>query len=149
MTIVNYPPPPRLKTGVPSEMHVRLRALVSLLGGFNYRYGSEVQLHATLGQVLLEAGIEFVREFQLDAENRADFWLPLGGLTGLVIEVKVDGSISEALRQVGRYAALERVQAVLLASTCRWAKPELQGVPTAGGWGGKPAAIVHLPRQSL
>lgn len=148
MTIVYGEPPPRLRGSFPSEALVRLRALSTLLGGFNYRYGSEVQLHATLAQVLLEAGHEFVREFQLDQNNRADFWLPLGA-GGIVIEVKVDGGIGEALRQVGRYAALERVDGVLLASTCRWARPDVQDVPGGGGWGGKACAIVHLQRQSL
>lgn len=73
MTIVYGEPPPRLRGSFRSEALVRLRALSTLLGGFNYRYGSEVQLHATLAQVLLEAGHEFVREFQLDQNNRADF----------------------------------------------------------------------------
>ena len=145
--IVTYPPY-RVGPLPAAEVNMRMRALSTLLGGFNYRYGSEVQLHGTLAQVLLEAGHEFVREFQLDQNNRADFWLPLGA-GGIVIEVKVDGSIGEALRQVGRYAALERVDGVLLASTCRWARPELQDVPGGGGWGGKACAIVHLQRQSL
>jgi hypothetical protein len=137
-----------LEEASPTHIHLLLRTLVNLLGGFNYRYGSEVQLHATLAQVLLEAGIRHVREFHLDEDNRADFWLPLEQ-GGLVIEVKVDGGIGDALRQVSRYAALPSVQGVLLASTCRWARPELSDVPATGGWGGKPAAIVHLKRQAL
>ena len=145
--IVTYPPY-RVGPLPAAEVNMRMRALVTLLGGFNYRYGSEVQLHATLAQVLLDAGLEFVREFQIDQQNRADFWLPLGD-GGLVLEVKVDGSVGDALRQVGRYAALDRVRGVVLASTCRWARPELANLTVTGNWSGKPGLVVHLPRKSL
>ena len=133
-----------LRTGDASPIHMHLSHAARLLGGYLYRYSSEVKLHEAMAEVLAQAGISFEREHVLDAKNRADFWLD-----GLVIEVKVDGSIGEALRQVGRYAALERVDGVLLASTCRWARPELQDVPGGGGWGGKACAIVHLQRQAL
>ncbi|WP_454262151.1 hypothetical protein [Pseudoxanthomonas mexicana] len=141
-------PAPRIKPGQASETHLLLRALVNLLGAYNYRYGSELQLHATLSQVLSEAGHEHVREYQLDAHNRADFWLPMGE-KGLVIEVKVDGTIGDALRQVSRYAGFDQVNGVLLVSTCRWASRENQGTPVTGAWGGKPCDVAYLQRQAL
>ncbi len=70
-----------------AEYHMHLSRLASLLGGYHYRYGSEVQLHQALSTVLTDAGFEHEREVALDARNRADFWLE-----GIVIEVKVDGS---------------------------------------------------------
>lgn len=151
MTGIVNNPPPRLTVSPATEAHLHLRNLESLLGAYSYRYGSEVQLHATLAQVLVEAGIECVREFQLDQHSRADFWLPMDD-GGLVIEVKVCGSIGDAVRQVVRYAGFEQVRGVLLASSCRWALKD-QWVLAARRapltLAGKPAAIVHLQRQAL
>ena len=115
--------------------------LASLLGGYHYRYGSEVQLHQALSTVLTDAGFEHEREVALDARNRADFWLE-----GIVIEVKVDGSLAAALRQCQRYLALPQVHAVLLASTQRWADTAMAKRPELAG---KPFHIVRLRRQTL
>lgn len=126
---------------VPTEPAFRLRRLASHLRGFAYRYHDEVQLHGVLEQVLVAAGEQgFVREYAIDRKNRFDFWFPD---EGLAIEVKVDGTLSSALRQVDRYCTLLPVRGVLLASTQRWASIEissLHGVPVYG---------VHLQRQCL
>ncbi|MGH8156645.1 MAG: hypothetical protein ACREPQ_00865 [Rhodanobacter sp.] len=120
---------------------LRLRELAGHLRGYAYRYSDEVQLHGTLENILLQAGEkDFVREHAIDRKNRFDFWFPN---EGLVIEVKVDGTLSEALRQIDRYTALPGVRGVLLASTPRWANIELSslhGIPVHG---------VHLQRQCL
>ncbi|WP_337055018.1 hypothetical protein [Pseudoxanthomonas sp. USHLN014] len=131
--------PQPVRAGAPSEWQLKLNSLGRLLGGVRYRYGSEVQLHEVMAQVL--AGTGFQREYRLDAKNRADFWLD-----GLVIEVKVDGSAGDALRQVGRYIELPHVQAVLLAGTPMWASTPL---PKRPEWGGKPFAMIRLQRQAL
>jgi hypothetical protein len=100
-----------------------------------------VKLHEAIAEVLDQAGISFEREHILDAKNRADFWLD-----GLVIEVKVDGTLAEALRQVDRYIHLPQVTGVLLASTQRWAEAPLKDRPA---WGGKAFQMVRLGRQAL
>lgn len=120
---------------------MRLRQVDGLLAGFAYRYSSEVQLHDRIAAVLDKAEIPYERERVLDAKNRADFWLD-----GLVIEVKVDGGIGEALQQVGRYINLPQVEGVLLASSCRWAAARLRERPV---WQGKPFEMVYLQRQAL
>jgi len=130
-----------LRSGQAAEEHMQLAALGRLLGGFRYRYGSEVQLHEVMASVLTTAGHPFEREYRLDARNRADFWID-----GLVIEVKVDGSLSAALRQVGRYIALPQVRGVLLASTERWGGDALVDRPA---WGGKAFNMIRLGRQAL
>lgn len=90
-----------LRTGDASPTHMHLSFLARTLGAYLYRYSSEVKLHEAMAEVLTKAGASFKREHILDARNRADFWLD-----GLVIEVKVDGTLSEALRQVDRYINL-------------------------------------------
>ncbi|WP_439444469.1 hypothetical protein ABWU93_11495 [Xanthomonas translucens pv. translucens] len=139
MIIQSEPVP--LVTGKASEEHMRLAALARLLGGFRYRYGSEVQLHEAMASVLAGAGHAFEREYRLDDRNRVDFWL-----YGLVIEVKVGGSLSEALHQADRYIHLPAVTGVLLASTARWGETRLAARPTAHG---KPLQLVRLSRQAL
>jgi hypothetical protein len=130
-----------LRTGDASPVHMHLSRAARLLGGYLYRYSSEVKLHEAMAEVLDQAGISFEREHILDAKNRADFWLD-----GLVIEVKVDGTLAEALRQVDRYIHLPQVTGVLLASTQRWAEAPLKDRPT---WGGKAFQMVRLGRQAL
>jgi len=125
----------------------RVAGLMTLLERYNYRYASEVQLHETLSKVLSAAHIDHVREFRLDSRNRADFWLPqTASERGIVIEVKVDGTLADALRQVGRYIALPQVAGVLLASTVRWAAFALEVQPH---WGGKAFEVAYLRRQCL
>lgn len=123
------------------ELQMHLQKLSRELSQFRYRYGSEVQLHESLAQVLTDAGYHFEREHVLDEKNRADFWLE-----GLVIEVKVAGTLTEALRQVNRYIHLPHVTGVVLASTIRWAGQPLVKRPK---WGAKPFAMTYLRRQSL
>ncbi|WP_339827051.1 hypothetical protein [uncultured Arenimonas sp.] len=125
----------------PSATALALRALRGALAAYSYRYGSEVQLHDRLGEVLTAAGVSYQREFVLDAKNRADFWID-----GVVLEVKVDGSLPEALRQIGRYIGLDQVNGVLLASTKPWARTPLRVKPR---FDGKPFDMVYLRRQSL
>lgn len=131
--------PEAVRSGAATEWQLKLNSLARLLGGVRYRYGSEVQLHEVMAQVL--DGTGFQREYRLDEKNRADFWLD-----GLVIEVKVQGSAGDALRQVGRYIELPHVHAVLLAATPMWASTPL---PKRPEWGGKPFAMTRLQRQAL
>lgn len=130
-----------VKPGTAMEEQLQLKGIGRLLAGFGYRYGSEVQLHQALSTVLDQAGHAHVREYRLDASNRADFWLD-----GLVIEVKVAGSLADALRQVGRYISLPQVRGVLLATTERWGERPLVARPA---WQGKPFNIIRLKRQAL
>lgn len=135
---------PAMNTTAPNhaaQVDARLRQLAERVGGYAYRYSDEDQLHGILADLLTEAGErDFTREYAVDRKNRFDFWFQN---EGLVIEVKVKGSLSQALRQIDRYAALPQVKGILLASTLRWTDltiSSLHGIPVRG---------VHLPRQCL
>ena len=130
-----------MRPGTAMEEQLQLKGIGRLLARFGYRYGSEVQLHEVLATVLDNAGHAYLREYRLDASNRADFWLD-----GLVIEVKVAGSLADALRQVGRYINLPQVRGVLLVTTERWGERPLVARPA---WQGKPFNIIRLKRQAL
>lgn len=123
------------------QTQMRLAHLSNTLARYRYRYGNEEQLHTAIGRVLDEAGLPFINEYILDGKNRADFWLE-----GLVVEVKVDGPLSAALRQCDRYLKLPHVTGLVLASTQRWASGPLEAKPH---WDGKPFSMIRLGRQAL
>lgn len=117
-----------------------LHTVRSLLGQYAFRYSSEVQLHERIADVLSDAGLSFQREVDLDDKNRADFVVD----GGIVIEVKVDGDLGSAIAQCMRYASLDGVQGVLLASACGWARGLPEYVRASN-----PIQVVHLKRQAL
>lgn len=122
---------------------LQLRRLAVLLGGFAYRYANEIQLHEGIASVLTAEGIAFEREVVVDPKNRMDFLVE----GGLAIEVKVDGSFSQAISQVSRYSALDTIHGVLLAATPQWARQALPMAP--GAFHGKPIEMAWLRRRSL
>lgn len=126
----------------PSGTRLQLRAIAHALGSYSYRYGDEAQLHDRLAEVLTAQPCRFDRERRIDARNRFDFLIA----GGIVVEVKVDGSLGQALRQIERYAALDDVAAVLLATTQRWGAGPID---SRAMFHGKPFEMVRLRRQAL
>lgn len=123
-------------------MVFRARRVASLLAGFRYLFGNEYQLQAAVAKVLTDAGEAVVRERILDQKNRADVMLD----DGVLVEVKVDGSLSAALRQCERYSALAPVRGIVLAASVPWARRGLVKRPQMSG---KPFAMAYLARQAL
>lgn len=121
---------------------MQLCTLARSLGSYSYRYAHEPQLHDRLAEVLTAQPVAFERERSIDAKNRLDF-LVAGGIA---LEVKVDGSLAQALRQIDRYAALDDVAAVLLATTQRWGDGCVSNRAT---FHGKPFKMVRLRRQAV
>jgi len=122
------------------ERILLLRWLAKLLSGYAYMYSDEKQLHDAIALALDQEGISYEREHIADSSNRFDFLVE----GDLVIEIKVQGSLADALRQVTRYCGLEKVKAVLVAATCAWARQvSLDDI------NGKPVAIAYLRRQAL
>ena len=119
-----------------------IRRAHAAVSAFAYRYRSESHLHTLLAEVLDADGLPVEREVTLDAHNRVDLLLP----AGVAVEVKVDGTLQEALRQIGRYISFDRITGALLVATPRWAASTLRERPK---WGGKPFDMVCIRRQAL
>lgn len=111
------------------------RLIVETLPRFTYRFANEIELHKLLAQVLADAGVEFKREVVAGPKDRFDFLVP----GGIVIEAKVQGSMPEALRQCGRYAARADVSAVALVATRQWARGSSEYTSH-----GKPVRVVKI-----
>lgn len=117
-----------------------LRSIVETLPRFSYNFASETVLHEGIAKVLTEAGIGFEREFVAGPKDRFDFLVP----PGVVIEAKVQGSMSEPLSQVSRYAQRDDVSAVVLVTTRFWGRMK---VPDK--LHGKPFRLLQIRRASF
>lgn len=123
--------------------NVTLTALHVLLSRNAYRYTHEIQLHDGVAIVLAAAGITFRREVELDAKSRADFVID----GGVVVEVKIDGTLGSALHQARRYAHAPGVSGVLLASACTWARNTPPDIDLSSACA--PIRLAYLRRQAL
>lgn len=95
----------------------RMDQLQRLLRAHSYRFNDETTLQDGIEQILLGAGIEYQREMQPDRRNRFDFVVE-----GIVMEVKIKGSLSKAAIQCHRYQKLPDVRGVMLLATNNWAR---------------------------
>lgn len=92
-----------------------LEQISNLLPRFSYRFADEAQLHKGIAAVLGTAGIDFEHERVAGPKDRFDFFC-----SGIVIEAKVHGSFSTALRQIDRYIARDDVEGIVLLTTRQW-----------------------------
>lgn len=102
-----------------------------LLGGARYSVSSEAELQAALAQRL--DGFICKREVALTTTERIDFTY---GEVG--IEVKVDGSRADVLRQLSRYAEHSDIGGLVLVTT----RARHRAMPAE--LNGKPLRVVFL-----
>lgn len=119
-----------------------LRRIATALESHAYRFANESQLHDAMAAVLEGIGVSCQREHVAGPRDRFDFLCD----GGIVIEVKVKGSLPEAMRQVERYCALDAVQAVILVSTRQWAGGRLR---SDLAFHGKPVQMVKVSSQAF
>lgn len=110
-----------------------LDRLVKILKDKKFPLEKESYLQVKIAETLLENGIEFDREKQLDKHNRPDFLLRS---SAVAIEVKINGSKPDIYKQVLRYSEFENVEAVLLITN-----KSIGQVPLHGN---KPFRLINL-----
>jgi hypothetical protein len=115
-----------------SAIDARANEVIAAIKGFRFRHGTERQLQDGLEEVFQLSNFAYKRECILSKRDRPDFLLE----PGLVVEVKIDGSLADLLRQCARYAEHDQVQAIIAVGTKYW----LPSLP--GEVGGKP--LYHL-----
>jgi hypothetical protein len=114
----------------------QLAALDQVLRSFRIPTTDERASQDAVERILRGAGIDHVREYDLGrAHGRIDFYLP-AALIGL--ELKVDGSPAEVMRQLQRYAQSPEIGHLLLLT----GRSRLTSVPRA--LHGKPIRVVSL-----
>lgn len=98
-----------------SAVAMVVRRICVALPRYAYRFNDEKQLHEGIARVLELESIGFAREY-VAGDDRFDFLCE----EHVVIEAKVEGSLSAALRQAERYCRQDQVQAVIVVSSRAW-----------------------------
>jgi hypothetical protein len=88
------------------------RHLYHLLSGYQLRSPNEATLQFAIAHCFDLNKIVYDREVRLNAEDRPDFMVG-----AVAVEVKIDGSPSEILRQLHRYVQHQCVTEILLVTT--------------------------------
>lgn len=114
--------------------------VVAVLGRRVYRAAREIALQDGIEAVLREHDFRVEREFRLNKRDRPDFLV--GGC--VAVEVKMRASGSAVLSQLARYAAHDRVKALVVATP---RLSSLSGMPAVIL--GKPVRMVALPGPGL
>lgn len=109
------------------------KELATALEGYRYEAGTETAVQDGIERILNELRFDFEREARLTSRDRVDFLV-----FGVAVEVKIGGSLSSVVRQLHRYAASDRVEAILLVTT----QLRLARVPRS--LGGKPVHVAAL-----
>lgn len=109
-----------------------LDTVVRLLVAVRFNFTNEEELQA--GIALALAPLEHAREVILDGASRIDFMV---GNVGL--EVKIGGGISPLTRQLARYAAHERISALVVVTA-----KEQHRLQLPAAINGKPLRVIAL-----
>ncbi len=95
--------------------------LVYILKENRFNFVHEKELQAALEQAFDAAELTFEREVVLSKKDRIDFLFE----GGLGVEVKIDGSLSNLIRQLHRYVAHDQITSLLVVTN----KSRLTRVP--------------------
>lgn len=104
-----------------------------------FRFVDEDDLQKGVAQALNRINVRYEREKVLSPQDRPDFLID----GHIALEIKIKGSIAQALRQVNRYAQHDQVSSVLLVGSPGW----LNRVPNSIG--GKPVYALRLTGSLL
>lgn len=94
------------------ELATALLEVTSVLESTRFVWTTEHELQTAIADVLTLRGLDVEREVRVDARNRLDLRV---GRIG--IEVKIAGGWRDVRRQLERYAMLECVDALVLATS--------------------------------
>lgn len=118
---------------------ITTRELISALENKRFRFSSEDDLQKGIAIALTQAGIEFEREKPLSDRDRPDFLID----ASIAVEVKIKGTLAQALRQIARYTEHSQIESVLLVGSPFW----LRDVPAT--LNGKPIYSMRLTSSLL
>lgn len=94
------------------ERGVDLTAVVSAIRSHRYRFTCEIELHKGVMKSLEAASLSYSYEVSLSPTDRPDFLVD-----GIVVEVKVEGSLTAVTRQLHRYAQYDDVHGLVLVTS--------------------------------
>jgi hypothetical protein len=118
---------------------IDMASITSALENKRFRFSSEVDLQEGIEIALLQACLPFEREKVLSSRDRPDFVVD----QQFAIEIKIQGTLSQALRQINRYAEHAKIKAILVVGTPHW----VHHIPDVVG--GKPVFAMRLTGSLL
>lgn len=91
--------------------------IATALAGRHFRWATEADLQEGVALAFAASTVPASREEILGDAGRCDFFVPTLDGRGVAVELKTQGSQADIIRQLHRYACVERVAGVLLVST--------------------------------
>lgn len=103
-----------------SQVNWRFTAkqIVAMIEVHKINITKESTAHNDIMRILTDAGLEPQREVRMTAGSRVDVMVG-----GVAVEIKRRGSRREVWSQLERYAAIEDVDCVVLATQAAWPQP--------------------------
>lgn len=114
-------------------------SLIQIFEGVRFRFGSEVDLQNGVELLLQRSKIAYAREKALTAKDRPDFLVD----GGIAIEIKIQGTFAQAVRQIDRYTKHESVQSILVIGSPSW----INRIPAFIG--GKPVHAIRITESLM
>lgn len=115
---------------------MKVTDILRILSGYKFSLSSEKILQEEICSVLESNSISFEREVKLSSDSFIDFLL-----SDIGVEVKIKGTAAGIYRQLTKYCASEKINAVILLTN------RSMGVPTQIN--NKPVYVVHLGEKWL
>ena len=91
-------------------------SLAQVFEGVRFRFASELDLQNGIEQLLQQRKISYAREQALTAKDRPDFIID----GGIALEVKIQGSLAQALRQINRYTKHPDISSIVVIGSPSW-----------------------------
>ena len=98
------------------EMGLRMSHITSALENKRFRFTTEDELQQGIEIALTQAKLPFEREKILSLRDRPDFVVG----QHFAIEIKIKGTLAQALRQINRYAEHTDIKEILVVGTPYW-----------------------------
>lgn len=118
------------------------RMLADHISSNRFTFGSEADLQLGLAEVF--DGLDFEREYRIDARNRIDFLVKAAEPSARIgVEVKVAGAAGQVEGQCARYLATDLIDGLVLVTTRRYHRKITQASFD------KPFVVVWLGRSGL
>ncbi|HMI94453.1 MAG TPA: hypothetical protein VK509_23935 [Polyangiales bacterium] len=104
---------PLVGASPPSVLATSTHDVLRCLTAHRFDSSTEERLQAGIAQALAAEGLQLEREVVLAPGSRIDFL----SADGIGIEVKIEGTETSVLRQLMRYAEIDRVRELVLFTT--------------------------------
>lgn len=88
--------------------------LLNALRAYQFQFRDELELQSGVQLLLEQEGFKALREYGLGEAGRVDFFI-----SGIALEIKVDGSLAAVTRQLYRYAEHACVLGIILLTSRR------------------------------